>query len=125
VAIHRWDAQDAAAAGGGPSPGPLDGDVAAAGIEEFMVEFLPGMLAREASGELAGTLHLHATDGPAEWWIDLQAGTPAVPGHLRADTALRGTRSDLLLWLTNRRPADVLDVFGRTELAVSWTRLRR
>ncbi len=125
VAIHRWDAQDALAAGGGPSPDPLDGDVAAAGIEEFMVEFLPGMLARESSGELAGTLHLHATDGPAEWWIDLQAATPAVPGHLKADTALRGTRSDLLLWLTNRRSADALDVFGRTELAASWTRLRR
>jgi uncharacterized protein (TIGR03083 family) len=29
VAIHRWDAQDAVAADGGPSPDPPDGDVAA------------------------------------------------------------------------------------------------
>jgi hypothetical protein len=125
VAIHRWDAQDAVAAGGGRSPDPLDGDVAAAGIEDFMIEFLPGMLAQQATEEFGGTLHLHATDGPAEWWIDLQAATPAVPGHVKADTALRGTRSDLLLWLTNRRSADVLEVFGQTEVAVSWTRLRR
>ncbi len=125
VAIHRWDAQDAVAACGGPSPDPLDGDVAAAGIEEFMIEFLPGMLAQETTGEFGGSLHLHATDGPAEWWIDLQAATPAVPGHLKADTAIRGTRSDLLLWLTNRRSAGALEVLGRNEVAASWTRLRR
>jgi uncharacterized protein (TIGR03083 family) len=125
VAIHRWDAQDAVAAAGGPSPDPLDGDVAAAGIEEFMIEFLPGLLAQQTPGELSGTLHLHATDGPTEWWIDLEAGGPAVPGHIKADTAVRGTRSDLLLWLTNRRSPDSLEVLGRKELLGSWTRLRR
>ena len=80
VAIHRWDAQDAVAADGGPSPDPLDGDVAAAGIEEFMTEFLPGLLAQESTGELSGTLHLHATDGPTEWWIDLEAAGRPCPG---------------------------------------------
>jgi hypothetical protein len=125
VAIHRWDAQHAVWADGGPSPDPLDGDVAAAGIEEFMIEFLPGLLAQETTGELSGTLHLHAIDGPAEWWIDLAAAGPAVSGHVKADTAVRGTRSDLLLWLTNRRSADSLDVLGETELLVSWKRLRR
>jgi hypothetical protein len=125
VAIHRWDAQHAVWAGGGPAPGPLDGDLAAAGIEEFMVEFLPGLLAQETSGELTGTLHLHATDGPAEWWIDLAAAGPAVSGHIKADTAVRATRSDLLLWLTNRRSADSLEVLGGKELLDSWRRLRR
>ena len=125
VAIHRWDAQDAVAADGGPSPDPLDGEVAAAGIEEFMIEFLPGMLAQETAGGLGGTLHLHATNGPAEWWIDLEAARPAVSGHIKADTAIRGTRSDLLLWLTNRRSADSLEVLGGKEILGSWTRLRR
>ena len=125
VAIHRWDAQDAVATDGGPSPDPLDGDVAATGIEEFMIEFLPGLLAQETTGELSGTLHLHATDGPTEWWIDLEAAGPAVSGHIKADTAIRGTRSDLLLWLTNRRSPDSLDVLGRRELLGSWTALRR
>ena len=125
VAIHRWDAQDAVAADGGPSPDPVDGDVAAAGIEEFMIEFLPGLLAQETTGELSGTLHLHATDGPTEWWIDLEAAAPAVSGHIKADTAVRGTRSDLLLWLTNRRSPESLEVLGREELLGPWTRLRR
>jgi len=125
VAIHRWDAQDAVAADGRPSPDPLDGDVAAAGIEEFMIEFLPGLLAQETAGVFSGTLHLHATDGPAEWWIDLEAAEPAVPGHVKADTALRGTRSDILLWLTNRRTSDALEVFGREDLLSSWKQLRR
>ena len=125
VAIHRWDAQDAVAADGGPSPDPLYGDVAAAGIEEFMIEFLPALLAQQTTGELSGTLHLHATDGPAEWWIDLEAACPAVSGHIKADAAIRGTRSDLLLWLTNRRSPDSLEVLGRKELLGSWKRLRR
>ena len=115
VAVHRWDAQDAVAADGGTAPDPLDGDVAAAGIEEFMIEFLPGLLAQQATGGLSGTLHLHATDGPTEWWIDLGTSGPAAPGHIKADTALRGTRSDLLLWLWNRRSPDVLEVLGRTD----------
>ena len=83
VAIHRWDAQHAVGADGGPSPDPLDGDVAAAGIEEFMIEFLPGLLAQETTRELSGTLHLHATDGPAQWWIDLAAAGRQCPGTLR------------------------------------------
>jgi uncharacterized protein (TIGR03083 family) len=125
VAIHRWDAQHAVAADGGPPPNPLGGEVAAAGIKEFVIEFLPGLLAQEATGELSGTLHLHATDGPAEWWIDLDAAGKAVPGHGKADTAIRGTRSDLLLWLTNRSSLGSLEVFGRQELLDSWKRLRR
>ena len=90
-----------------------------------MIEFLPGLLAQETTGELSGTLHLHATDGPTEWWIDLEAAAPAVSGHIKADTAVRGTRSDLLLWLTNRRSPESLEVLGREELLGPWTRLRR
>lgn len=124
VAIHRWDAEHAAA-DGGPAPHPLDADVAAAGIEEFIIEFLPGLLGQEAIEELSGTLHLHATDGPAEWWIDLDAAGTAVRQHAKADMAVRGTRSDLLLWLTNRGSPDALDVAGRQENLGRWRQLRR
>jgi hypothetical protein len=122
VAIHRWDAEHASAASAGPAPHPLDSDVAAAGIEEFLTEFLPGLLSRQAAGEFSGTLQLHAADGPAEWLVDLGA---AVPGNARADTAIRGTCSDLLLWLTNRSPPDSLDVTSRPEISDSWRKLRR
>jgi hypothetical protein len=125
VAIHRFDAEHAIAAPGGKPPGPLDGDVAAAGIEEFITEFLPGLLAQADDADLKGTLHVHATDGPVEWWIDLDASGAAMPEHAKADTAIRGTRSDLLLWLTNRSAPGPLEILGRAEIAGHWQQLRR
>jgi len=127
LAIHRWDAQHAVSVGGAPSARPVDAVVAAAGIEEFLSEFLPGLLARPEVNGLAGTLHLHATDGPSEWWIDLDARRDAIaiPGHAKADTAIRGTESDLLLWLTNRGPAAGIEVLGQPAIAAGWAQLRR
>jgi uncharacterized protein (TIGR03083 family) len=127
LAIHRWDAQYAAGLDGGPPPRPLDGEVAAAGIEEFLIEFLPGLLAGDGVKELAGTLQLHATDGPSAWWIDLDARSDAVAGSrdTEADTVVRGTRSDLLLWLTNRGLSGTLKVLGRPEISRQWPQLRR
>lgn len=127
IAIHRWDAQHAAGYGTAVPPRPLDGAVAAAGIEEFVTEFLPGLLAQQGLQGLAGSLHLHATDGASEWWISLsdQGRAVAVPGRRKADTAIRATRSDLLLWLTNRQQADVLQVSGAEAVAAAWTQLRR
>ena len=125
VAIHRFDAEHAIGAADGKQAAPLDGAVAAAGIEEFITEFLPGLLAKADDAELKGTLHLHATDGPVEWWIDLDASGAAMPQHAKADTAIRGTRSDLLLWLTNRSAPGSLEVLGRPEIADHWQQLRR
>lgn len=135
LAIHRWDAEYAThhnpghsgEPGASPAPDPLHGLVAAAGIEEFVTEFLPGLLTQPAGARMRGTLHLHATDQPVEWWIDLGArgGSVAQPGHRKADTALHATASDLLLWLTNRGPAASLDIAGATEVTSEWTALRR
>jgi uncharacterized protein (TIGR03083 family) len=134
IAIHRWDVQHALSLDGGPAARPIDGGVAAAGIEEFMIEFLPGLLGRDAAAGLSGTLHLHATDGEggpgdtaSEWWIDLDARADAiaVAGHRRADTAVRGSRSDLLLWLTNREASPELQILGNRELGAQWKHLRR
>lgn len=127
LAIHRWDAQRAASLGTRSLPAPLDGHVAAAGIEEFLTEFLPGLLSQPDIVGLTGSLHLHATDGASEWWIDLdeRAGVVAVPGHRKADTAIRANRSDLLLWLTNRQQPGALEISGPPEVAARWTQLRR
>ncbi len=123
LAIHRWDAQPAVGSGAAP----LDGDVAAAGIEEFVTEFLPGLLAQPGLEGLTGSVHLHATDGASEWWVclDDKDSALAVPGHRKADTAIRATRSDLLLWLTNRQGPGALDISGPRQVAVQWTQLRR
>jgi uncharacterized protein (TIGR03083 family) len=121
VAIHRWDAQHAA----DPTQlFPLDGDVAADGVQEYLTEFLPGLLARANTIDLTGTLHLHATDGPLEWFIDLDTAATATQEHRKGDTAIRATRSDLLLWLTNRTPTE-LDVIGSPEVATRWVELKR
>lgn len=127
LAIHRWDAQHAASLGGAAPARPLDAKIAAAGIEEFLTEFLPGLLAQPEVDGLTGTLHLHATDGPSEWWVDLdaRADATAVPGHAKTDTAIRGTESDLLLWLTNRAPTLTAQVLGQRDVAADWAQLRR
>jgi uncharacterized protein (TIGR03083 family) len=125
VAIHRWDAEHAVTYGDqeGASPQPIDGEVAAAGIEEFLIEFLPGLLAGEDVDGITGTLHLHAVDGPTEWWIDLDDGGKAVAEHKKADTAIRGTRSDLLLWLNNRGPLETLEISGDQKILDRWGQL--
>lgn len=122
VAIHRWDAQHAT----DPTtdPAALDAEVASAGVEEFLTEFLPGLLSRADTSALSGTLHMHATDGQLEWFIDLDHAGSASPEHRKADTAIRGTCSDLLLWLTNRRAVN-LEVIGRPETVTQWLELRR
>jgi uncharacterized protein (TIGR03083 family) len=124
AAIHRWDMEDAVTSSGGAPPEPLDGGVAAAGIEEFIVEFLPGLLSQEGIEGLGGTLHLHATDGPVEWCIDLEDGK-ARAEHAKADTAIRATQSDVLLWLTNRARVAVLDVHGSRDILDRWGQLNR
>jgi hypothetical protein len=102
----------------------LDPAVAAQGIEEFMIEFLPGLLAQDDLSGLAGTVHLHAIDEPVEWLLDLDART-ARAEHIKADTAIRGTASDLLLWLNNRGPLPELQVLGNAGIVDGWFQLRR
>jgi uncharacterized protein (TIGR03083 family) len=125
VAIHRWDAEDALAGNGGAGPAPLNGAIAGAGIEEFVVEFLPGLVAQEGVEGVAGTIHLRATDEPLEWWIDLDAGGSMPPGHAEADTVISATRSDLLLWLTNRGPLETIEVSGNRQILDHWHQLQR
>jgi uncharacterized protein (TIGR03083 family) len=138
VATHRWDAEHAVTYGdqGGASPQPIDGDVAAAGIEEFVLEFLPGLLAREDVEGITGTLRLQAEDGPAGWWIDLDEGGKAkamAEPHVEgegigvsdgpASSTVRGTRSELLLWLQNRGPLETLEVSGDRTILDRWGQL--
>jgi MDMPI C-terminal domain len=92
-----------------------------------VTEFLPGLLSQPGIAGLTGLVHLHATDGTSQWWVSLddKDRAVAVAGHRKADTAIRATRSNLLLWLTNRQPPTVLEIGGRPEVATRWTQLRR
>ena len=134
VATHRWDAEHAVTYEdqGGASPQPIDGEVAAAGIEEFVVEFLPGLLAREDVEGVTGTLQLPPRTGPrgggstsmtaARRCLKLKLRV-RVEGSGAADTTIRGTRSDLLLWLQNRGPLETLEVSGDQTILDRWGQL--
>jgi uncharacterized protein (TIGR03083 family) len=111
LAVHRWDAQ---AANGAPQP--LADDVADDGIDELLTEFLP---IADVSG-VGGSLHLHATDGDGEWFIETADGLTWSRAHEKGDVAVRGTTSDLLLFSWGRLPADRLEVLGDESVLTRW-----
>jgi uncharacterized protein (TIGR03083 family) len=121
TAVHRWDAD--------PST-PLDGDLAADGIDEHLTEIAPRLPA--PTGLPEATIHLHATDRPegdGEWLVTLSnEGIRAERGHAKGDVALRATAGDLLLWVWNRvEPTDEerFQVFGDPAVLDAWTRTVR
>jgi uncharacterized protein (TIGR03083 family) len=110
TAVHRWDAQ--AAAG---DADPIDGALAVDGIDEYFELFLAGRVEAKPVEGLHGSLHLHATDTEGEWWVALAPDhIERRHEHAKADAAVRGPASTLLLWLWNRVPSDAagLQPFG-------------
>jgi uncharacterized protein (TIGR03083 family) len=111
TAVHRWDLQSAAT---NNDPDPIDAEMAADAIDEFLSVTLP--YAVNKSKPLTGSVHLHSTDVPGEWYIE-RDGTVEL-AHATGDVALRGTASDLLLALYNRIAVDSIDVIGRESIAL-------
>ena len=123
VAIHRWDLEDAAACEGAPPPHRLNSDVATAGVEEFMVEFLPKLVSQQEDEGLRGAILLDSTDGSRSWLhLDDRA---SVSSDSMGVTTIRASSSDILLWLTNRIPWKTLEVTGPTKVLEHWVQLRR
>lgn len=121
TSVHRWDGQ--AAAG---DPKPIARPLAVDGIDEYL-GFVARWLARDPIAGLEGSLHLHATDGDGEWSMELRPeGQELVREHRKADAAIRAPASGLLLWMTNRVPADSpgFQVFGQRELIDLWSELK-
>jgi uncharacterized protein (TIGR03083 family) len=119
TAIHLYDAESAAA-----RPASVAPDLAADGVDEMLVTFLPSVLDFKPVAGLEGTVHLHCTDdgleAGGEWVVDFTGPKVEVRrDHAKADVAVRGPASDLFLWVWNRIPLDspTLEVFGRREVA--------
>jgi uncharacterized protein (TIGR03083 family) len=117
--VHRWDAQLAAG-----KAEPIDPELAVDGIDEHLafIAFFFRLKLKHVHG-LTGSLHLHATDTDGEWLLDLAPGrVDHSRSHAKADAALQGPASDLLLWLVNRRPPDSpeLRLFGDRGIIESW-----
>lgn len=114
TAVHRVDAEQVAG-----RPTSIDAELAADGVDEFLEYFLP-YLAKDAP-PYGGSVHLHCTDAEGEWTITPASDDQLVVTreHTKADTALRGPASDLLLAMWRRLDlADTaIQVFGDEELA--------
>ena len=119
-AIHRWDAQAAVGA-----PEPIDPALAVDGVDELVDTFLPSAKRRGITGT-GETVHLHATDLDdradltGEWMFTFTPeGVEIERTHGKGDMAGRGTASDLLLFVWNRRPVE-LTCFGEPDLLTWW-----
>jgi uncharacterized protein (TIGR03083 family) len=114
TAIHRWDTQLAHG-----QPAAVEAALAAEGIEETFEVMVPARRGwaehpRQGAGE---TYHFHRTDGPGEWLVRFAPEGPVISReHARGDVALRGSASDLFLFLWQRIPAERLEVFGDVAL---------
>ena len=112
TAVHRWDAQSAVG-----EPEPIDEALARDGIDEVFDVRLPLRAeegGRPGSGE---SYHFHATDGEGEWLVRFEGNDATVAReHGKAGVAIRGTTSDLLLFLWGRVPAERLEVLGDAAL---------
>jgi len=122
VSVHRWDAEVTAGA-----PSPLDGPLAADGIDEWLAMLAVRGTGAAAEGEAETTVHLHCTDVEGEWLIRRSPdGLDIERAHAKGDVAARGTASDLDLYLWGRVPVDALELFGDPalleELRVAGTR---
>jgi hypothetical protein len=115
LAVHRHDAE----AGAG-DPHPIDAEVAADGIDEFLDVFC-GIA---DFSEPPGTLHLHATDGDGEWFVDTTTGALTWErAHAKGDVAVRGATSDLLLLLWGRVSPDQVEVLGDEQVLTRFREL--
>jgi MDMPI C-terminal domain len=127
--VHRADAAGAVGAGF-----PVEPDLAADAIEEFLDLLSDPAVAGERApgGGPSGTIHLHATDaGPdldAEWLVELgPAGFSWRRGHQQATVAVRAPLADLLRVVTRRLPpdSDGVEVLGDRQVLDAWLELLR
>ncbi len=119
TSVHRWDAAHAVG-----QPVDIDALVASDGIDEFLTYF--ANTRADDAGALGGTVHLHCTDTPGEWFVsNVDAdGIAFTREHTKGDAAIRGRATDLLLWLW-RRNGGTVDIIGDADVADRFQRMSR
>jgi uncharacterized protein (TIGR03083 family) len=130
TALHRWDAEAALAGSTRTMIDPVPISVAADGIDEYVDDFLLGLVARAKGAQPRGRVGLAASNGSMRWSVDLGAASAASGGGGSVSSAgvtqVEGSASDLLLWLWNRlpRPLECLIVTGDPGVVEGWHSLR-
>jgi uncharacterized protein (TIGR03083 family) len=117
LALHRWDAQDAAG-----EAEPLHPELSADGLDELLSAFLPQLTesAKQVSTDGA-TMHVHCTDVEGEWLVRFsEDGAVTTAEHAKGDLAVRGSAADLYLLLWNRTGRDAVEAFGDTSVLDRW-----
>ena len=115
TAIHRWDAENAVG-----DADPIDADLAADGIAEALDVAWRYQMRGPTTGYPERSLHLHRTDGDGEWLLTaVDDVLNVVHEHSRGDAAVRGTASDLALFMWNRRLPS-LESFGDGAVVDAW-----
>jgi uncharacterized protein (TIGR03083 family) len=122
TSVHRFDLEAAS----GRDPAPVEAELAVTGVDEFLNLFLPRILSRSPVEGLRGSFHVHATDAPGEWSLDLAQPGLTRREHSKADTAVRGPASGLYLWMWNRVTPERggLEVFGDASVIEAWRDVR-
>jgi uncharacterized protein (TIGR03083 family) len=125
LVVHRADAAGAVGAAY-----PLDPQVAADAIDEFLDLLSNPQVAGSGDGADAGprgTVHLHATDTPpelaAEWLVELAPPTFSWRhAHEKATVAVRAPVANVLRVVTRRLPpdGDAVEVLGDRALLDAW-----
>jgi len=121
TAVHAWDAN--AAIDGPAAATPIDSETATDAINEYLVVNLQFSSRRPDRTYPAESLHLHRTDGAGEWMlVGGDDGLVITEEHGKGDAAVRGSASNLLLWIWGR-PVDDVEIFGDEMVAAAWRSL--
>lgn len=117
TSLHRWDAELAVAV-----PRAIDAELASDGIDEYLTVIVPRLVQRDGVVLPSGSVHLHCTDVPGEWTVEVLDGRYSVDRtHRKGDAAVRGTAEDLLLALWGRPvPDGAPEVLGDVEVGAAW-----
>lgn len=120
TAVHRWDAENAYGVAQ-----PIDSDLARDGIDQHVEVMVPhGRSVQEHRTGAGESFHFHRTDGEGEWVIRFDGEDVTVTReHAKADVAVRGTVSNLFLFLWGRVPTSALEVVGNASLLETYREL--
>jgi uncharacterized protein (TIGR03083 family) len=114
--VHRFDAQIAH-----EMPQPIDAELAADGLDEFIDVIAPMLYERNGGTGPVGTVELLSTDD-VSWCLGLEPdGVERLEVVSEPTATARGTSSTLLLAVYGRVPWTSLSVEGDIELLNKWS----